>query len=56
MLDELDSAVSYKESVSSLQRVSEKGAGILLITHDEEFAAMVAERRYRAQEGRIYEE
>ena len=56
ILDELDSALSYKESVSILQRLSEKGAGILLITHDEEFAAMVAERRYRAQEGRIYEE
>ena len=56
ILDELDSALSYKESVSILQRLSEKGAGILLITHDEEFAKAVAERRYRAQEGRIYEE
>ena len=56
ILDELDSALSYKESVSIIQRLSEKGAGILLITHDEEFAKAVAGRRYRAQEGRIYEE
>ena len=56
ILDELDSALSYKESISILEKLSQKGAGILLITHDDDFAQAVAKRGYRAKEGRIYEE
>lgn len=56
ILDELDSALSYKESISILEKLSLSGAGIILITHDDEFASAVSDRRYRAEEGRIYEE
>ena len=56
ILDELDSALTYKESISILEKLSRNGAGILLITHDEDFASAVADRGYRAKEGRIYEE
>ena len=56
ILDELDSALTYKESISILEKLSRNGAGILLITHDNDFASAVADRGYRAKEGRIYEE
>lgn len=56
ILDELDSAISYKESISILEKLASKGAGILLITHDDDFASRVSKRGYRAKEGRIYEE
>ena len=56
ILDELDSALTYKESISILEKLSRNGAGILLITHDDDFASAVADRGYRAKEGRIYEE
>ena len=56
ILDELDSALSYKESISILEKLASKGAGILLITHDDDFASRVSKRGYRAKEGRIYEE
>ena len=56
ILDELDSALTYKESISILEKLSQNGAGILLITHDDDFASAVADRGYRAKEGRIYEE
>ena len=56
ILDELDSALTYKESISILEKLSRNGAGILLITHDDDFASAVADRGYIAKEGRIYEE
>lgn len=56
ILDELDSALSYSQSVKILENLKSRGAGIVLITHDEDFASRVTDRRYRAEEGRIYEE
>ena len=56
ILDELDSALSYEMSLSILEKLSRRGAGILLITHDNEFASAVADRRYRAEGGRIIED
>ena len=55
ILDELDSALSYAESISILEKLTLRGAGIVLITHDDEFAFKVSERVYRAEEGVIYE-
>ena len=56
ILDELDSALSYSQSVSILEKLASKGAGIILITHDEAFASSVATRVYRAKEGLISED
>ena len=56
ILDELDSALSYKQAVSILEKIQENGSGIVLITHDEAFASKVTDRLYRAKEGVIIEE
>ena len=56
ILDELDSALSYKQAVSILEKIQENGSGIVLITHDESFASKVTDRLYRAKEGVIIEE
>lgn len=55
ILDELDSALNYKESFRLVSLLSERGAGILLITHDPEFASSVKTRGYRIEEGVLYE-
>ncbi|MGN1163636.1 MAG: ATP-binding cassette domain-containing protein, partial [Candidatus Ornithospirochaeta sp.] len=56
ILDELDSALSYEMSLSILEKLSSRGAGILLITHDNEFASIASSRRYRAEGGKIVED
>ena len=56
ILDELDSALSYRESVYILDKLRAKGAGILLITHDSVFASSLTDRLYRAEGGVISED
>ena len=56
ILDELDSALSYRESVYILDKLKAKGAGILLISHDHDFASSLTDRLYRAEEGVISED
>jgi ATPase components of various ABC-type transport systems, contain duplicated ATPase len=51
ILDELDSALSYNESATILERLSSRGAGILLISHDPAFAKTFASRVYEIEEG-----
>ncbi len=51
ILDEIDSALSYKESRNIISLLSQKGAGILLISHDMEFATTFASKVYRIENG-----
>ncbi len=53
VLDELDSALTYQAALSIIARLRHKGAGILLITHDRQFAQMVTTRSYTIQDGRL---
>ncbi len=53
ILDELDSALTYHSALSIIARLRRNGAGILLITHDRQFAQKVAQRSYMIEDGRL---
>jgi energy-coupling factor transport system ATP-binding protein len=53
ILDELDSALTYQSTLSIIAHLRRNGAGILLITHDRQFADKVAQRSYTIKEGRL---
>ncbi len=55
ILDELDSAISYKEAVNIIKLLSENGAGILLISHDRSFASALSSRVYMIEGGVLSE-
>ena len=54
ILGELDSALDYKESIRLINLLSSKGSGILLITHDEEFANKITNHGYYIENGVLY--
>lgn len=56
IVDELDSALTYQMCTDILTLLLSRGAGILLITHDDDLAKAVSTRKYRAKEGTINEE
>lgn len=51
ILDELDSALSYEESANLINILSSNGAGLLLISHDEEARNHFANRTYHIENG-----
>lgn len=53
VLDELDSSLTYHSALSIIARLRQKGAGLLLITHDRHFARGVAQRGYGIGDGRM---
>ena len=53
ILDELDSALTYQSALSIIAHLRHNGAGILLITHDRQFADKVAQRSYTIEDGRL---
>jgi len=53
ILDELDSALTYHTALSIIARLRRNGAGILLITHDRQFANKVGQQSYTIKEGRL---
>ena len=54
ILDELDSALDYEESIRLIKLLSANGAGILLITHDEAFADAITNHGYYIEDGVMY--
>lgn len=54
ILDELDSALDYEESIRLIRLLSSNGAGILLITHDEAFASAITDHGYHIEDGVMY--
>ena len=54
ILDELDSALDYEESIRLIKLLSANGAGILLITHDEAFADAITNHGYYIENGVMY--
>ena len=56
ILDELDSALNYSEAFRVVSLLAERCAGILLITHDRDFASAVKTRGYKIEEGLLYAE
>lgn len=55
ILDEIDSALSYKEVEKILSLLAEKNPAILVITHDIDLANCISDKIYIAEEGRVYE-
>lgn len=55
ILDELDSAISYEEAIKIIKLLSKNGAGILLISHDYNFARSVSSRVYKIEGGVLSE-
>lgn len=53
ILDELDSAMSYDDSLRVVNAYIEKGAGVLIITHDEYFASILGADRIYIKDGMI---
>jgi len=56
ILDELDSALGYAEAARMLELLSSTGAGILVISHDDEFSSAIASRGYAMDGGVMHEE
>ena len=53
IFDELDSALSYEDSLKAVNAYLEKGTGLLIITHDEYFASLFDSEKYRIEGGRL---
>ncbi len=53
ILDELDSSLTYYSALSIIARLRQRGAALLLITHDRQFARRVAQRGYAIEGGRM---
>ena len=53
IFDELDSALSYSDSLKAVNAYLESGTGLLIITHDEYFASLFKGKCYRIEGGKI---
>lgn len=53
LFDEVDSAVSYESTEKMLSLYLGKGAGVLMISHDERIISSFSGRRYNIEGGRI---
>jgi energy-coupling factor transporter ATP-binding protein EcfA2 len=53
ILDELDNALTYAKAQMIVRLLQKNGSGLLIITHDRKFAALVAEKGFAIQEGRL---
>lgn len=51
ILDEIESALPYSESARMVELLSSRGAGLLLISHDEDFVSSIADRIYTIEKG-----
>ncbi len=55
ILDEIDSAMSYEASYYIIDKLSKRGAALVIITHDEDFANSIADRTYQFKDGVVKE-
>jgi energy-coupling factor transport system ATP-binding protein len=53
ILDELDSSLTYHSALSIIARLRQRGAGLLIITHDRHFAGRIVQRGYSIVDGRM---
>ncbi len=56
ILDEIDGAMSYEAAYYIIDKLSEKGAALIIITHDDDFAKSICDKTYIAENGIIREE
>ena len=55
IFDELDSAVSYEDFIKAVSAYMEKGAGLLVITHDTRVSGMLPGRKLMIEGGVLHE-
>ncbi len=55
ILDEIEASLPYSESARMVELLASRGAGILLISHDEDFVRSVAVRNYVIESGVMHE-
>jgi energy-coupling factor transport system ATP-binding protein len=55
ILDEIDGAMSYEDSYYIIDKLSEKGAALIIITHDDNFAKEICDRTYLFENGIVEE-
>lgn len=55
ILDEIDGAMSYEDSYYIIDKLSEKGAALIIITHDDNFAKEICDRTYQFEDGIVEE-
>lgn len=55
ILDEIDGAMSYQSSYYIIDKLSEKGAALVIITHDDDFAKSISDRTYKFKDGIVEE-
>ncbi|MFA5698362.1 MAG: ABC transporter ATP-binding protein [Sphaerochaeta sp.] len=55
ILDELDSALTYQAALKIITQLRGRGAGILVITHDQRFISYLNSRVYAIKDGRLSE-
>ena len=53
IFDEVDSAISYRDTMSLLTLYLERGSGVLMISHDERIISSFGGRIYHMREGRL---
>lgn len=55
IFDEFDSALPYSESLKAVRLYLERGSGVIVITHDMNFASILPGRHIKVKEGVLYE-
>ena len=55
ILDEIEAALSYDESLEMVRLLASRGAGVLVISHDDDFARAISDRSYVIEEGLLHE-
>lgn len=55
ILDEIESALPYQEAADVVEKLASRGAGVLVISHDEHFSSHIASRHYVIEEGVLHE-
>lgn len=55
ILDEIEASLPYSESARMVELLASRGAGILLISHDEDFVRCAAVRNYMIESGVMHE-
>ncbi|MGD1823158.1 MAG: ATP-binding cassette domain-containing protein [Pleomorphochaeta sp.] len=53
IFDEIDGAMNYEDAYYIIDKLSERGAAIIIITHDDSFAKSISDRTYIAKSGKV---
>ncbi len=55
ILDEIEAALPYRESARMVELLLSQGSGVLVISHETEFASRIASKSWKIEEGVLHE-